>query len=447
MSANALSQHYADQVQHLQEILPEGLPEWLAGRRRGAAVRFAEAGFPDPRMEEWKYTNVRPIATKPFVAAAGDADVSADTVRALGFDGLDAYRMVFVDGRLRRDLSNLAGLPEGAVVQGLGEALATDPDPLEPFLATLAHDRFSSFAALNTAFMNDGAVVRLAPGVRLERPLHLLLLGSAGDAPTWSHPRVLIQAGEGAEATVIEHYADLPGANGFTNTVTELRAEAGARVRHYLLQDHADGAYHVGSVFVQQRRDSRVTSHNVNLGGRLVRHDLNVDLTEPGAEIELLGLFLAGGRQHVDTHTRVHHLSPHTTSRERYRGIGQGHGRGVFKGRVLVDQGAQKTDAQQHSANLLLSPNAEIDTKPELEIYADDVKCAHGATVGQLDETSLYYLRSRGIGEAEAREMLVFAFADEVLESMDLEPLRANIEARLAARLPGGMAMAATAPA
>jgi len=440
MSANALSQHYAEQVQQLQRSLPASLPDWLAGRREGAARRFADAGFPDPRMEEWKYTNVRPIATKPFAEAPEDAAFSMEDVNALGFQGLDAYRMVFVNGKLRADLSDLDGLPEGATVQGLNEAITADAAPLEPILGTLAHDRFSSFTALNLAFMSDGAVVRLGRNVRLDRPVHLLMLGTAGGAASWCHPRVLIHAGEGAEATVIEHYVDIAGAQGFTNAVTELRAEAGAQVRHYLLQDHADGAYHVGSVFIQQRRDSKVISHNVNLGGRLVRHDLNVDLAEPGAEIVLDGLFLAGGRQHVDTHTRVHHSSPNTTSRERYRGIGQGHGRGVFKGRVLVERGAQKTDAQQHSANLLLSPNAEIDTKPELEIYADDVKCAHGATVGQLDTTSLYYLRSRGIGELEAREMLVFAFADEVLDGMDLLPVRESIEARLAARLPGGQA-------
>ncbi|MFO8153883.1 Fe-S cluster assembly protein SufD [Thioalkalivibrio sp.] len=436
MSANALSQHYAEQVQQVQDGLPADLPEWLAGRRRGAAQRFAAAGFPDPRQEEWKYTNVRPIATKPFATAEVVVPVSPETIAGLGFEGMDAHRMVFVDGRFRPELSDLDGLPDGAVVRSLSGMLGSEADRLEPLLGTLAHDRFSSFAAANMAFMNDGAVIMLGRGVRLERPVHLLLAGSAGTPAAWHHPRVLVHAAEDSEVTIVEHYADLEGANGFTNTVTELRAEAGAQVRHYLVQDHADSAYHIGSVFVQQRRDSRVTSHNVNLGGRLVRHDLNIDLTEPGAEIELNGLFLVGGRQHVDTHTRVHHSSPHTTSREQYRGIGQGHGRGVFKGRVLVERGAQKTDAQQHSANLLLSPNAEIDTKPELEIYADDVKCAHGATVGQLDETSLYYLRSRGIDAEAARGMLVFAFADEVLERMGLAPIRTSIERRLAARLP-----------
>jgi Fe-S cluster assembly protein SufD len=436
MSANALSQHYAEQVRQVRDGLPAELPEWLAGRRRGAAQRFADAGFPDPRQEEWKYTNVRPIATKPFEHTKVDVPVSPEVLAGLGFEGLDAYRMVFVDGRFRAGLSDLEGLPEGAVVSSLSGMLAADSTRLEPLLGTLAHDRFSSFAAANMAFMSDGAVILLGKGVHLERPVHLLLIGSAGSPATWNHPRILVQAAEGADATIVEHYIDLEGANGFTNAVTELRAEAGARVRHYLVQDHADSAYHIGSVFVQQRRDSRVTSHNINLGGRLVRHDLNIDLTEPGSEVELNGLFLVGGRQHVDTHTRVHHSSPHTTSREQYRGIGQGHGRGVFKGRVLVERGAQKTDAQQHSANLLLSPHAEIDTKPELEIYADDVKCAHGATVGQLDETSLYYLRSRGIDAEAARGMLVFAFADEVLERMELESVRTSIERRLAARLP-----------
>lgn len=436
MSANALSQHYAEQVRLIQDGLPADFPEWLAGRRQGAAQRFAAAGFPDPRQEEWKYTNVRPIASKPFVTPATDAAISPETIAGLGFEGLDAHRMVFVDGRFRPELSDLEGLPDGVILRSLSDMLRGESERLEPLLGTLAHDRFSSFAAANMAFMSDGAVIIAGRGVHVERPLHLLFVGSAGSPATWHHPRVLVQAAEQSGLTIVEHYADVDGAVGFTNTVTELRAEAGAQVRHYLVQDHADTAYHIGSVFVQQRRDSRVTSHNVNLGGRLVRHDLNIDLTEPGAEIELNGLFLVGGRQHVDTHTRVHHSSPHTTSREQYRGIGQGHGRGVFKGRVLVERGAQKTDAQQHSANLLLSPNAEIDTKPELEIYADDVKCAHGATVGQLDETSLYYLRSRGIDTEAARGMLVFAFADEVLERMELTPIRTSIERRLAARLP-----------
>ncbi|MBS3800674.1 MAG: Fe-S cluster assembly protein SufD [Thioalkalivibrio sp.] len=436
MSATALDTHYTEQVERLRGSLPSDLPEWLAERRRAAADRFTHSGFPDPRQEEWKYTNVRPIATKAFAAAPLRGELDSNTVREHNLGELEPLRLVFEDGHLRHDLSELEDLPDGVRIQGLNTAISAGASVLEPHLDQIAHDQYSSFAALNTAFMTDGALIHLSRGVVLERPLHLMLYGNAQNESVWSHPRILIVGEAGSEATIIEHYADAEGARGFTNAVTEIMAGPGAQLRHYLLQDHADTAYHIGNVFVRQHRDSVVTSHNVNLGGRLVRHDLNIDLIESGSEIQLNGLFLVGGRQHADTHTRVHHLVPHTASREQYRGIAQGHGRGVFKGRVLIKEGAQKTDAAQNSANLLLSPNAEIDAKPELEIYADDVKAAHGATVGQLDADALYYLGSRGIPRETARGMLVYAFAEEVLERMHLEPVRNAMEQRLAQRLP-----------
>lgn len=437
MSAYALSSHYTDQVQHLRTAPAGHGPEWWQGRQQSAAQRFAEAGFPDPRQEEWKYTNVRPISTKAFAMPTQSATLTAAAVDAMRVPGLeDVHRLVFLDGHWQADLSSPALQQADLQIESLAAALAREPATLEPVLGTLAHDRYSSFVNANTAFTADGAFIRLGRDVQFDKPIYLLLIGSTQTPATWNHPRILIHAGEGSTATIIEHYTDMEGATGFSNSITELRTEAGAHITHYLLQEHADTAYHIGSLFVQCRRDSQVISHNVNLGGRLVRHDFNVDLAEPGSEVHLNGLFLAGGRQHVDTHTRIHHSAPHTTSREEYRGIGQGHGRGVFKGRVLVERGAQKTNAEQHSANLLLSPHAEIDTKPELEIYADDVKCAHGATVGQLDLGSMYYLRSRGLDSETARAMLVFAFADSVLESMDQAVIREHIEARLAHRLP-----------
>ncbi|MFO7907818.1 MAG: Fe-S cluster assembly protein SufD, partial [Pirellulaceae bacterium] len=355
--------------------------------------------------------------------------------QALG--DLEPIQLVFEDGHLRADLSQVDPLPAGVQIRGLNNALHEDSNLLGPYLDAVAHDRFSPFPTLNTAFLTDGVLIHLAKGVTLERPLQLLLYGNADSEALWCHPRILIIAEEQAAATVIEQYVDAKGARGFTNVVTEIVAHAAAQVQHYLLQEHSDTAYHVGNVFVRQHRDSVVTSHNVNMGGRLVRHDLNIDLIEPGSEIHLNGLFLVGGRQHVDTHTRVHHAVPHTRSREEYRGIAQGHGRGVFKGRVLIQEGAQKTEAEQHSANLLLSDKAEIDAKPELEIYADDVKAAHGATVGQLDAESLYYLASRGIPRETARAMLVHAFAEQALERMALEPIREARRDRLSQRLPG----------
>ncbi|WP_019021926.1 Fe-S cluster assembly protein SufD [Thioalkalivibrio sp. ALE23] len=436
MSANALDTHYIGQLEQLQGTLSADLPPWLAQRRRAAAERFAESGFPDPRAEEWKYTNVRPIANKPFSVASECGLLEAATLEEHVFGELEPWRLVFENGFLRDDLSRLDGLAPGVRIDGLNTAIREGVTIPEQCLDGLAHDQYSSFATLNTAFLTDGAVIHLEPGVVLERPIHLVFYGTSYSENVWCHPRVLVVGESGCEATIIEHYVDGEGARSFTNTVTEIEAHAGAHLHHYLVQEHADTAYHVGNVFVRQRRDSVVTSHNVNLGGRLVRHDLNVDLVEPGAETHLNGLFLVGDRQHVDTHTRVHHAVPHTTSREQYRGIAQGRGRGVFKGRVLIREGAQKTAAEQHSANLLLSPNAEIDAKPELEIYADDVKAAHGATVGQLDADALYYLASRGIGPEIARGMLVYAFAEEVLEPMKLDPVRAVVENRLAQRLP-----------
>jgi Fe-S cluster assembly protein SufD len=440
-----LSPHYQAELarQHPGAPAQAAGPVWWQDRQQRAAQRFAEAGFPDPRQEEWKYTNVRPIASKPFVRptlpmAPEDERWEAVRERLIPLESaeLAVYRVVLVDGVFAPALSRLEGLPEGVRLQSLREALDTHPAAVEPLLGTLAHDRYSSFVSANLAFLQDGLLLQLPAGMHLERPVQVCLLTTTQVPAIWVHPRILVQVGESAQLTLLEQYLDLPGATGCTNVVTELHAAAGARVEHYLLQEHADTAYHVGSVFVRQARDSQVISHNINVGGRLVRHDLNIDLSEPGAEIHLNGLQLVGGRQHVDTHTRVQHIAPHTTSREEYRSIGQGHGRAVFKGRVLVEEGAQKTDAQQHSANLLLSPNAEIDTKPELEIYADDVKCAHGATVGQLDATSLYYLRSRGIPLEQARSLLVFAFADAVLERMTLSPVRGRIEEQIAIRLP-----------
>lgn len=412
-------------------------PQWLAAMRRTAFARFSASGFPDPRHEEWKYTNVRPIAAKAFAAPDEvPAAVDAGQLAALGVQGMDGHLVVLVNGRLSPGHCLLDGLPEGAYVRGLAETLAAEPERLEGLLGSVASDRNSSFAALNTAMMEDGVVIDLAPDTVIERPLHLLLVAGAGEPPVAAHPRILIRAGRGAQLTVVEHYAGLPGAKGFTNAVTEVLAESGAVIEHYRLQEEAESGYHVGALFVRQRRDSRYISHNIALGARLARTDIDVELAEPGAEVTLNGLFLPRGRQHQDTHTRVHHAAPHTRSNEGYRGIADGHGRGVFKGRVWVDRGAQKIEAHQNSANLLLSEQAEIDTKPELEIYADDVVCSHGATVGQLDAQALYYLRSRGLDPQTARGILVFAFAGEVVERMGLDALRGRVEERLLGSLP-----------
>lgn len=437
MSATKSVESYADRFGALEAGLAQSAQAWLVDLKQAAFARFSETGFPDPRHEEWKYTNVRPIASKGFADPSSSQVIVDETqLSQFLFPELDAYVMVFVNGGFRADLSSLETLPRGVVIQGLAEALRAHPDRVGDVLGKTASYEHSSFVALNTAFMQDGAFVDLAAGVVLEKPLHLLFVATADAQPVACHPRVLVHAGAGSEATLIEHYVGQENSAGFTNVVTEIVTEVNASVRHYLLQDESQQAYHIGSVFAHQHRDSRLLSNNVNLGGRLVRNDINVTLAEEGAEAVLNGLFMVDGRQHTDNHTRIHHAAPRTRSEEGYRGVGDGHGRGVFKGRVLVARDAQKIEAHQSSANLLLSEHAEIDTKPELEIYADDVVCSHGATVGQIDEQSLFYLRSRAIDEKTARGILVFAFADEVIERLDLAPIRGQLEHRIVGRLP-----------
>lgn len=429
--------HYLEAFRSEQASLGTQLPEWAMALRLSALSRFERAGFPDPRHEEWRYTNVRSIAKQAF-KPTGDAlaplQVSVLDQHRLGVDS--AVELVFVNGRLHAGLSQMHGLPEGVVVEDLSTALRNRGEALEPLLGQIANDRESSFVALSTAFLRDGVFVGLAPGCVLERPIKLLFVSTREAQPVVCHPRILFHGEANSQATVIEHYAGVEGSASFTNTVTELALESGARLEHYKIQRESTQAYHIGSLHVRQMRDSSLRSHNVNLGGRLVRNDLNIGLMEPGAEVLLNGLFMAGGRQHVDNHTRVHHAAPHTRSTEEYRGILDDHARGVFKGRVLVERGAQRIEAHQTSANLVLSDGAEVDTKPELEIYADDVVCSHGATVGQLDEQSLFYLRSRGLDDKTARGLLTFAFAGEVISRIGEQSIRDRLEEVIVGRLP-----------
>ena len=412
-------------------------PPWLTAQRREALARFSGDGFPDPRAEEWRYTNVRPITRQAFRAAEElTPRLEPESLVAARIGDLVLTDLVSVNGRFRPELSSPRCQQPGIRVRSLAAILAEEPDSLRDLLGSEVSYANNPFAALNSAFLSDGAVVDLAADTELQHPVRLLLVSTGEAAPVVCHPRVLIRLGRHAKAAVLEHFLGLPGARNFCNLVTEVRLEAGARLEHYRLQEEAEQGFLVASVHARVQRDARYLSHNVNLGGRLVRQDLNVRLNQPGASAELNGLLLAAGRQHVDNHTRIHHAAPHTTSQESYKSVLDGHGRGVFKGRVLVERDAQKIEAHQTSGNLLLSDTAEVDTKPELEIYADDVVCSHGATVGQLDEASLFYLRSRAIDAETARSLLIFAFADEVISRMGLAPVRARLEEIIVGRLP-----------
>jgi Fe-S cluster assembly protein SufD len=427
-------QRYADDYAALAARLPGNRVVWAERIRRDALERFRAVGFPTLRHEDWKYTNVAALERRHFAPRGAPGEAAAEAVAAHIFSDLDADVLVFVDGWYEAALSHIDSLPADASVRPLSAALADDARWLQPHLGSVAGG--SGFDALNAALWCDGAAIRLEPGARLPRPVHLIFMATGGGHA--AHVRNVVVAGEGSEVTVIEHYVSLPGAEALTTVETRIEVGANAGVEHVKLLQEDAKSLHIAAIRAVQARDSRFTSHSVAMGAQLARNDIETRFDGPGAEATLNGLYLAAGRQHVDHHTRIDHAVPRCASREFYRGILDGHGRGVFNGRVLVREDAQQTDAQQVNNNLLLSREAEIDTKPQLEIFADDVKCAHGATVGQLDEDMLFYLRSRGVGEAAARSLLTYAFANDVLNRIRLEPVRLRLEQALLNRLPEG---------
>lgn len=441
------TQAYVERFENDEARIGDRLPAWLRDQRRAALARFSADGFPDPRAEEWKYTNVRPIAKRVFGQARPIAN--ATEYGCARVDGLDGPRLVFVNGFLSPELSRL---DDGIGLGLLGLDGTTQPNDAvlnlaQAALGQTATFKDNSFAAFNTAFMREVAVVDLPPDTSVEQPISLIFLSVPdrdADAPVVCHPRVLIRAGLGARAHVIEQHWSAPEAENFVNNVCEIVVGESASLEYTLLQSGGSKGYRIGSLHARVGADATLTTHNMHLGGRLVRNDLNVNLEAPGGSTVLNGVFMANGREHIDNHTRIHHAAPHTRSDELYRGVLDGYGRGVFKGRVLVERGAQKIEAHQSNSNLLLSDTAEVDTKPELEIYADDVICSHGATVGQIDPKSLYYLRSRGIDERTAYQMLVLAFATEVVERQPVEPVREWIEHQVGAKLGGPAAQIAS---
>lgn len=405
---------------------------WLRALRRDAVARFDQLGFPTTRNEEWKYTDIAPIVRAGFTPAPRDlAGADGAQLSRYWFENLPGHKLVFVNGCFSAERSRLGALPKGATVASLAEALIRQPQVLEVHFGRIAGESAHAFTALNTALAADGVYIHLAPGVQVEQPIHLLYVVTPAAGSKMLTPRNLIVAEEGSRAAVIEHYVTLGAAAYFTNALTEVAVGPNAAVEHYRLQEEAGDAYHVGGLHVRLGRDSRLTAHAVDLGGRLVRNDVRAALEAEGAECTLNGLYVVGGRGHVDNHTHIDHAKPHGTSREFYKGVLDGRARAVFRGRIVVHPDAQHTDARQVNNNLLLSRDAEADSQPQLEIYADDVKCAHGATVGSLDEDALFYLRSRAIEASQARELLTYAFARDVLARIALAPVRERLERRL----------------
>ncbi|MFA9461694.1 Fe-S cluster assembly protein SufD [Thiohalorhabdus methylotrophus] len=434
--------HYSGLFEQERERLPGSDVAWVTERRQAAMNRFAETGLPAPRDEEWKYTSLRPLEKRQFGLPATEAPgLRPEEIAEYVFDDPETVRLVFVDGVYSPALSRTAPLPEGVVVQPMSAALAEPSEALQRNLGRYADPEGTAFVALNTALMGDGVYVHVPAGTTVDTPIHALFLTSPGAEGVGPHYRNLVVAEEGASVTVLEDFVGLGDGAYFNNTVTEAVAPAQARVEIYKLQQEGPGGYHVATFEGYQGENSVLTHHNIALGGRLVRNDINDALDAEGALVNLNGLYLGDGREHVDNHTRIDHLKPNAESREYYKGILDGRARGVFNGKVVVQPEAQGTESDQQNRNLLLSRNTEVDPKPELEIFADDVSCTHGATVGQLDEDALFFLRSRGIGYEDARNLLIFGFANEIIERVRIEPVRARLEERLLKRLPHTEAM------
>ena len=399
----------------------------LTALRRAALERFIAAGFPTPRNEDWKYTNLRRLESRNFTAASA-APFVADEALWIDTGGI---RMVLVNGHVMPGLASAAVQPPGVTILTLGQWAANDPASVAAFLAKHSAATASVFEDFNTAFSDDGVVIEIGDDVTLDQPIYVVHQWTGGSTLQMSHPRIVVRAGRKSRCAIIEHYLGSQDVESLTNPVVSFEIDARAHVTHYRIQQESLRGFHVGSVRAQLGRDSHYANHNLALGASIGRVDIKALLAGPGADVALSGLFAPAGNQHLDTHTLVDHIAPHTTSQEEYRGVAEGRGRGVFNGKVIVRPGAQKIDARQSNRNLLLSATAEIDTKPELEIYADDVKCSHGATTGQLDATALFYLRSRGLSEADARALLIRAFAESILTSIGHEPVRKYLEHHL----------------
>ena len=428
---NAVVDHYIDQHLSMESSFCGAELPWLQRQRLHGINYFRENGFPNQRMEDWRYTSVQTIARKLFQVDAAPTGLELD-LSGHQIGGLDSHQLVFVNGRFAPHLSHEIGDIEGVSLMSWEQALSSHSDQVEQ-LASSNSELRHGFEALNVAFSADGYIVHVSDSVKLDKPVEMLFV-SVGKQTT-ALPRNTIVLGKFAKANVLERHVSFDDEDTLVNASNKISLGEGANLHYHLLQGSSNKTKQVSTIDVDQAKDSNFLSCTMTLGGGLVRNNLTVSLNGPGAHCDMLGLYVTTAKQHVDNHTNVVHAAPHCTSRELYKGVLDQRSRGVFHGRIKVEQDAQKTDATQANNNLLLSNDAEIDTKPQLEIYADDVKCAHGATVGQIDETSLFYLRTRGIDLEMARTLLTYAFVNEVLECIDNVALRDDISSLISGRL------------
>jgi Fe-S cluster assembly protein SufD len=418
---------YAEHFRAFLGDMARSGPSWVNDARRSAFARFEEQGFPTTKDEDWHFTSTSPIAEAEFTfVGARTGDVTAADVEAHGFGARGWHTAVFVNGRFEAGLSDVGLLGAGVRVLSLADAWSSAPDLAKRVGTILTQP--GAFTSLNTAFMPDGAVVHVAKDVAVARPIHLLFITDANAARSVIHPRNLIVADRGSRVTVVESYVSLADAGHFTNAVTEVSVADGATVEHYKVQREGRRSFHVGTIEAVQGRDSHYVSFSFATGAALSRTNIYAKLAGAGCGATLNGLYMLDGEQHCDHQTRIEHVEPNCFSREVYKGVLDERSHGVFNGKVYVHPEAQKTDGKQTNNTLLLSAEAEVDTKPQLEIFADDVKCTHGATIGRMDETALFYMKSRGVNAETAKRLMVYAFAADVLETIAQPEIRESLE-------------------
>ena len=401
--------------------------------RKEAIGKFAGLEFPDLHQEDWRFTDISPILKHNFVYPSKENPPSKDELLQFNFTGMESHTVVFVNGFYSQELSSPFKLSDGTIIGSLSTAMKQDDVEIQKYISKRASESRNIFTALNTAFTIDGAYIHVPENVVVDKPIHLIFI-SRGEGKTISQPRNLIVAGKNSQAKIIEHYVSAGDEVYFTNAVTLLYLGENSNIETIKIQTESLNAYHIATTEISLDSNANYESQAISLGSNIYRHDLNVTLNGEGANATLDGLYLTSGNQLSDTHSMIDHAAPHCTSHERYKGILDDKSRGVFNGKIMVRPGAQKTNSYQENKNIILSNDAKVDTKPQLEIFADDVKCSHGATVGQLNKESIFYLRSRGIGEEQARLILIYAFANDILKNIKIEAIRNSLETVLSNR-------------
>lgn len=432
-AANEQSRQWFEKLAKSGQVeLPSDKLNWLEEARQQARDAINTLPVPYRKQEEWKYTSIDGLLRHDFQPANEQfTALQSVDLEDWSLPDLDAYRLVFANGRCVPQLSNIEDLPEGVRIGSLRAALTTDPELLATWFGQTANHQQHMFTALNTALINDGLFVHVNAGVKLDKPVEVIYLSLALEDAVIAHPRNLIVMEAGSEATLIERFVSTGESVYFNNVLDEIVLNESATLNHHRVQAESSQAYHLSSLFLSQQKQSRYRGTGMALGGAWARTDYRARFLDEEAECILNGLYLAGDKQLTDFHLDIDHAKPHCSSEENFRGILYGKGRAVFDGRIFVAKDAQKSDAHLHNANLLLTRSAEVDTKPQLEIYADDVKASHGTTVGQLDPEQIYYMRSRGIETTTAQKMLCLGFADEIINTIEIEPLRQHVHDRL----------------